>query len=129
MRFEAQTARDAGRLVGKALQLADGIEDNLVGIRNHLVDLVIGIGNGVGMGFTAEFLAAKTDFIKRGGSGAIHILRHEVEHRPGGEAFQRQQRLGTGFFPHIGNLLHVAKKFCLVDEVIWRLQHLVSHID
>src|SRR5690606_5148846 len=62
--------------------------------------------------------APEPDFVERGRGGAVHILAHEVEHRPGGEAFQRQQRFRPRLLADMGDFLHVAEKACLVDQVV-----------
>ena len=123
-RIETQAAHDARGLVGKPFQLADGVEDDLVGMGDHVIDLVIGIGHGVGMGLLAEALVPQTDFVQRGRGGAIHVVAHEVEHTPGGKALERQQGLGAGLLAYIGDLLHVAEKLCLVDQIIGCVDHL-----
>ncbi len=73
----------------KALQLADGIEDDLVAVLEHLADLVVGPGHAVGVGLAGELLAAQLELVERRGSRAIHVLLHQVEHRPGGKTLER----------------------------------------
>jgi hypothetical protein len=76
-------------------------------VGDDLVDLVIGIGHRIGVGLLAETLAAKADLVERRRGGAVHVLGHEIEHAPGGEAFERQKRLCAGELAQPGDLLHV----------------------
>src|SRR5690606_27274809 len=64
-----------------------------------------------------------------GGGGAIHVLLHQVENRPGRKALERQQRLGSGMLAHVGDLFHVALQLDLVDQVIRRLDHGVMALE
>ncbi|MNI11375.1 hypothetical protein D3C73_645190 [compost metagenome] len=92
-------------------------------MRHDLVDLVIGIGDRIGVGFLAETLMAEADFVERRGGRAVHVVAHEIEDGPGGEAFQRQQCLGARLLTHSGNPFHVLEQLGLVDEVVGSLQH------
>ena len=126
LRVDAQAADGALGTLGEAFELTNGVEDDLVAVGDHLFDLVVGPGHAVGVGFAGELLPAQFQLIQRRRRGAVHILLHQVEHRPGGEAFQRQQRLGTGVLTHVGDLLQVDQKLLFVDEVVRRLDHLVA---
>ncbi|MNY36321.1 hypothetical protein D3C86_1708020 [compost metagenome] len=75
------------------------------------------------MGFANEFLATELELVQRRRRGAVHVLLHQVEHRPGGEALECQQGLGAGLLAHIGNLLHVDQKLLFIDEVVRCLDH------
>src|SRR5690554_4670042 len=121
--IETQAAHMVGRGVGKALQLTDGVEDDLVRVGQHLFNLVVGIGDAVGMGFPAELALAQLDLVQGGRGGAVHVPVHQVEYRPGGEALESQQRPGPGVFAQVGDLLHIAQQLALVDQVIRRLDH------
>ncbi|MNO68356.1 hypothetical protein D3C76_591820 [compost metagenome] len=123
LRVDAQAANLAFGLFGKALQLADRVEDDLVAVLKHLLDLVVGPGHAIGMGFAGELLAAELELEQGGRGGTVHVLLHQVEHRPGGEALECQQGLGTGVFAHVGDLLHVAQQLLFVDEVVRRFDH------
>lgn len=118
---QAQAADDAGGLFLEAGQLADRVEDDLVGMADHLVDFVIGIGHRIGMGFLAETLMAEADFVKRRRGRAVHVIAHEIEDRPGGEAFECQKRLCAGEFAQGRDLLHVLQELGFVDQVIGSL--------
>ena len=48
----------------EAGELADRIEDDLVGVGDDFVDLVIGIGHRIGVGFLAEPLAAEPHLVE-----------------------------------------------------------------
>lgn len=61
LRVEAQAPGDAGGLVVEALQLPDRVEDDLVGVADDLVDLVIGIRDRIGMRLAAEALMPEPD--------------------------------------------------------------------
>src|SRR5690554_2910182 len=121
--IEAQAAHMVGRGVRKALQLTDGVEDDLVRVGQHLFNLVVGIGDAVSMGLPAELALAQLDLIKGGRGGAVHVLTHQIEHRPGSKAFESEQRPGPGVLAQIGDFLHVAQQLALVDQVIRRLDH------
>src|SRR5690606_41444775 len=54
----------------------------------------------IGMRLAAELFAAQPHLVERGRGRAVHVFAHQVEHRPCGEAFQRQQRLRAGPFAH-----------------------------
>ena len=111
----------AGGLGLEAGELGGGVEDDLVGIGERLVDLVVGPGDGVGVGLAGEFRAAELDLEERAGGGAVHVLGHDVEDRPGGEAFERQQGLGAGGLAQPRDLLEVRQQAGFVDQVIGRL--------
>lgn len=124
-RVEAQPAHDACGFVREPFQLADGIEDDLVGMGDHFIDLVVGIGHGIGVGFLAEALMPQPDFVQRRRSGAVHVLAHEVENTPGRKALERQQGLCARPLSNVGDLLHVAEQRRLVDQIVGCLDHLV----
>src|SRR5690606_35148322 len=48
------------------------------------------------------------------------VLAHQVEDRPRGEAFQREQRLSPGLLAHAVDPAHVVEQLSLVDQVIGR---------
>ncbi|MNV58211.1 hypothetical protein D3C71_1505730 [compost metagenome] len=124
LRVDAQATDLAFGLFGEALQLADRVEDDLVAVLEHFLDLVVGPGHAVGVGFAGELLAAELELVQRRRGGAVHVLLHQVEDRPGGKALEGEQRLGTGVFAHVGDLLHVAQQLGFIDEVVRRLDHL-----
>ena len=127
LRVDPQTAHGILGGLGKTLKLTDGVEDHLVAVGQHFVDFIIGPGHAVGMGFTGELLLTQLQLVQRAGGGAVHILFHQVEHRPGGKALERQQRLGAGLLTHVGDLLQVDQQLLLVDKVVRRLDHLDAH--
>ncbi len=117
---QAQTTHGVGRNLTEAGQLTDGVEDDLVRMRQDFVDLVIGIGHAVGMRLSRKLDLAKFDFVQRGGCRAVHILTHKVEYGPGSKALECEQGLGAGVFTHVGDLLHIAFELALVDEIVRR---------
>ncbi len=123
LRIDAQATDDAFGASLEALQLADGVEDDLVAVGDHLFYLVVGPGHTVGVGFAGELLPAELELVQRRRGGAVHVLLHQVEHRPGGEALECQQRLCAGLFAHVGDLLQIAQELLFIDEVIRRLDH------
>jgi len=125
-RVQAQAAVDAGGLVVEPFQLADGVEDDLVGVTHSFGDLMVGPCDGIGVGFLAEFLAPQAQFIQAGGCGAVHVLAHLVKHWPSGEAFQCEQRLCPRPLAQLVHDGHVPRKLGAVDQVERRLDHLES---
>ena len=123
LRVHTQAAGLAFAAFGKTLQLADGVEDDLVAVLQHLFDFIVGPGHAVGVRFAFELLATELELIQRRRGGAVHVLLHQVEYRPGGKALERQQSLGAGLFAHVGNLLHVDQKLLFIDEVVRRFDH------
>jgi hypothetical protein len=123
LRVNAQATDFALRALGKTLQLADGVEDDLVAIVEHLLDLIVSPGHAVGVGFAFELLTTELELVQRRRRGAVHVLLHQVEHRPGREALEREQGFGPGLFAHISDLLHVGQQFLFVDEVVRCLDH------
>jgi hypothetical protein len=93
LRVDAQAAHLAFGLLGEALELADGVEDDLVAVFEHLFDFIVGPGHAVGVGFAGELLAAELELEQRGRGGTVHVLLHQVEHRPGGEALEASRAL------------------------------------
>ena len=63
-RVQPQPARDAGGLVVEPLQLAHGIEDDLVGITHRFGHFIIGPCHRIGMCLLAELLAPQPQFIQ-----------------------------------------------------------------
>ncbi|MNJ30512.1 hypothetical protein D3C77_251110 [compost metagenome] len=123
LRVDAQATDLAFGGVSKALQLADGVEDDLVAVIEHFLDFIVGPGHAVGVGLAGELLATQLELVERRRGGAVHVLLHQVEHRPGGEALECQQGLGPGLLAHVGDLLHVAQQLGFVDEVVRRFDH------
>src|SRR5471032_2940413 len=54
LRVDPQTANLAAGRFGKALQLTDGVEDDLVAVVEHLLDFVVGPSHAVGVGLALE---------------------------------------------------------------------------
>lgn len=106
-----------------ALELRQRVEDDLVGAGDHVVDVVLGIGHAVGMGLAAEFLAAQADFEQRRRCRAVHVLAHQVEYAPGGEALEREQDLRPGSLADAAYDLQVLEQGTFVDQVVRRFQH------
>ena len=123
LRVDAQAAGLAFTALSKTLQLADGVEDDLVAVIEHLFDFIIGPGHAVGVRLTFELLATELQLIQRRRGGAVHVFLHQVEHRPRGKALERQQGLGAGLLAHVSNLLHVDQKLLFIDEVVRRFDH------
>jgi len=114
-------AQALGRIAGQrreALELADRVEDDLVAVGQRLADFVIGEGDAVGVRLAAELLPAELDLVQRRRGGAVHVRAHQVEHRPGGEAFEGQQHLRARAFAHAVDDLQVAQQRGLVDQVV-----------
>src|SRR5471032_121960 len=126
LRVDAQAAGLAFAAFGKALQLADGVEDDLVAVIEHLLDLIVSPGHAVRVRFAFELLATQLELVQRRRGSAVHVFLHQVEYRPGGEALEGQQGLGAGLLAHVGDLLHVDQKLLFVDEVVRRFDHFQS---
>jgi hypothetical protein len=116
--------------LGRAIefqQLADGIENDLVGMGQHLINLVIRIGDRIGMGLARELLVAQANLIQRRRRRAVHILRHEVKDRPRRKTFQREQTFDPGGRAQLCDLFKIAKKMGFIDQVIGGLHSKTFH--
>ena len=62
--IDAQTGRDAGALEHRAvtLPLRGRVEDHVIGERDELAHLAIGVGRGVGMDLATELFARESCF-------------------------------------------------------------------
>ncbi len=65
LRIDAQAADGPLGRLGEALQLADGVEDDLVAVGDHLFDLVVGPGHAVRVGLAGELLPAELELVQR----------------------------------------------------------------
>jgi hypothetical protein len=70
---------------------------------------------------------AEANLVERRRGGAVHIVAHEVEHTPGGKAFERQKGFRAGELAQLRDLLHVDEQLGLVDQIIGGLKHCLVH--
>ena len=98
-------------------ELADRVEDQLVGVTRGLADLVTGPGDAVAVRLPTELLGPQPDLVQGRRGRAIEVFAHQPEHRPGGKALECQQRPGTGSLAQAGHGVEVATQRGLVDQV------------
>lgn len=109
---------DERRIVRKKIKLKDGIEDDIVWVRNKIIDIVIGIGKNIGMGLEEEFIMEKKKLVERGRSGEVNILDNKIKKRKCGKEIKWKKRIREGFIEKIGDILNVEIKFGIVDKIV-----------
>lgn len=105
-------------IVRKKIKLKDGIEDDIVWVRNKIIDIVIGIGKNIGMGLEEEFIMEKKKLVERGRSGEVNILDNKIKKRKCGKEIKWKKRIREGFIEKIGDILNVEIKFGIVDKIV-----------
>ena len=68
--------------------LGYGIEYDLVGIAPYRLDVVAGERHAVGVDLSTELLVSQACLVERTARRAVHVLPHEAEHAPRGEALE-----------------------------------------
>lgn len=95
---DPEAARDrapgAPRLLDRgavALPLPGRVEHDVIGQRDQLADLAVGVRRGVGVDFAAELLARQPGLGDRARGRAAEVAPDQRERRPLGEALEREQ--------------------------------------
>jgi hypothetical protein len=102
----------------EGLELRDRVEDDLVGVLLHLPDVFGREADAVGVRLLAELLVAQPGLVQPAAGGAVHVLAHEREDRPGGEALERQHRLRPREVANALDDLEIPQQLAFVDQVI-----------
>ncbi len=119
-RIDSQPDRHMCHLIGERVELRNRVEDHLVGKRCQLSDLVSGVGDAICVRLLAKVVVPEPGFEQRRRRGAVEMLGNEVEDRPGGKAFQCQQRFGSRAFTNRVDHLKVLEKPGFVNQVVRR---------
>ena len=95
---DAQAGRDARALDCRAMSppLRGRVEHDVIGERDELAHLAVGICGRVGVDFAAELFACEPRLGDRARGRAGEILADERERRPLREALEREQDRATG---------------------------------
>ena len=96
------------RLRAEALPLIAGIENHMVGQRQHLVHIGGRVGGGKRMHLATEKLAAELRLMQAAGADAGQITRNQrgkMKHR---KTLEREQHLGAALRLHMGKQLQIA---------------------
>jgi hypothetical protein len=117
-RVDAQPDLEPLDVLVERLELRDRVEDDLVGVLLHLPDVFGRKPDAVGVGLLAELLMAQPGLVQPAAGGAVHVLAHERENRPGGEALERQHRLRPREVAHALDDLEIPHQLAFVDQVI-----------
>ena len=119
--IDAQSARETvdQRPLSETFILRKGVEGNMAAAAQDLVDVVIRIGGGIGVGRTAEFLQYKPRLGGRTGRRSIGVSRQLGENAPHGAGLQCDDDLGTRFAAHAVDHLQIVIQQRLVKDVTW----------
>jgi hypothetical protein len=92
-RIHAQADAESPHVLLEGRELGERVEDDLVGEGSDPADLGGGPGDAVSVDFLAELFAAQARLGQGTAGRAVHVLLHQAEDAPGGEAFQGQDAL------------------------------------
>ena len=122
--IDAQSARKAvdQRPLSETCVLRKGVEGYVAAAVQDLVDVVIRIGGGIGVGRTAELLQHKPCFGGRTGRGSVGVGRQLGEDAPHGAGLQGDDDLGTRFAAHAVDHLQIMVQQRLIEHVARRRQ-------
>ncbi|KAF5042250.1 hypothetical protein DSECCO2_514570 [anaerobic digester metagenome] len=112
----AETLGLFGDQAPEGLQLAEGIEDDVVGRGAEVEDVGLGVAGREGVHLAAELLAAEPGLVRRTGADAVQDLPQDREDAPHGEALERQQDLAARAFLDPGQHVQVAPDEPQVDH-------------
>ena len=103
---DAQAEGEVGVLLpgprGQPVELRQGVEGEVAGAARHLVDLVVGVGGGIGVGGAAELLFCQPCLPQGAGGGGVDVLAEDGERLPQGKGLEGQNDFDVGLVGHGG---------------------------